>query len=201
MPYLNDKWTEAQLIVRADGAPITEDARADLARSGAYEDHGVGGFVVEAGGMPVSYFVLLPLHNLVVLPVSVPYNPGWFSKPSPAPVFESLPAAFTGFPHGNSELAAYWFVRSGMKPFMATWCDNEWRSSGQCFSPEQTVREGWIVLATISEAVQMNYVRIDEANLRRASHAELEAISLNKDGESALRVGVATGRIAPLKLH
>lgn len=199
--YLNDEWTEAQLITRTDGESICEEARSELARSGAYEDQAIGGFVVEAGGMPVSYCVLLPLHSLIVLSVSVPYNPAWFSSPSPPPVYESLPAEFTGYPHDISGVAAYWFVRSDQRPFMATWCGKEWRSSGRHYSPDQVICEGWKVIATLSEALQMTYKRIDEAHLRRASHAELDAISLGEDGDSALRVGLATGRIAPLKLH
>jgi len=200
MSYLADEWTEALLIVRIDGEPIDDSTRLTLACSGAYEDCAIGGFVVEAGGMPVSYSVLLPLHNLVVLSVSVPYNPGWFGRPSPPPVFENLSADFSGYPHDNSTIA-YWFVRSDLKPFSATWCETEWKAFGRSYSPDQALRDGWKVVSTLNEALQMTYTRIDEANRRRATHAELDAIALDEEGESALRVGIATGRIVVQELH
>lgn len=51
------------------------------------------------------------------------------------------------------------------------------------------------MIATLRESIEMSYVMIDEANGRRASKAELEAIVDDKDGASALRVALEAGRL------
>lgn len=195
--YLAKEWTEVQIVVRADDKPIDGSAHANLLASGAHFDADLGAFVVEAGGMPWSYSVFLPAHELTVRPVSVPYNPAWYGSKSPYPNFDDLPPVFSGYPlDGDPSFVAYWFLRPGVKqPFMSSWHDASWSNPTGRKSPDEAVAEGWQMIATLRESIEMSYVMIDEANARRASKAELEEIVADEDGASALRVALEAGRL------
>lgn len=195
--YLAEEWTEVQIVVRADDMPIDSAAHANLLSSGAHFDADLSAFVIEAGGMPWSYSVFLPAHGLTVRPASVPYNPAWYGSKSPYPKFDDLPLVFSGHPlDGDPSFVAYWFLRRGVKqPFMSSWRDGTWSSPVGRMSPDEAVSEGWQMIATMRESIEMSYVMIDEANERRASKAELKAIVEDDDGASALRVALEAGRL------
>lgn len=195
--YLAEEWTEVQIVVRKDGKPIDDTAHATLLASSAHFDRDLGLFVLEAGGMPMSYAVFLPAHELTVLPVSVPYNPTWFCEKSPYPKFDSLPLAFDGFPlKDDPPFIGYWFLRRGVRqPFLSMWRDGRWSHPDGRKSPVEVVEEGWQLIATMRESLEMTYVRIDEANERRANRAELDAIIADADGASAMRVALEAGRL------
>ncbi|HGO6075404.1 TPA: hypothetical protein ACK3Q6_008061 [Burkholderia cepacia] len=197
MRYLAEEWTEVQVIVRKDGRPIDGSAHAGLSSSGAHFDADLGLFVIEAGGMPASYAVFLPTHELTVLRLSVPYNPAWYSERSPYPKFEELPLVFTGHPIDDAlPYIPHWFLRRGCKrPFLSSYRDGGWSSDNGRVSPVDAVAQGWQVIATLRESIEMSYVMIDEAYARRASKAELKAIVQDEDGAAALRVAVEAGRL------
>lgn len=197
MRYLNDEWTEVQLIVRSDGLLIDDIAKNILISNGAYQDVKLGGFVISKGGMPWFYSVFLPAHELIVLPISVPYNPEWYSPPSPPVAFDNIPTVFHGFPHSENMMISYFITPECMNPFLATWQEREkvWKAQDKIYTPENAVNDCWIFIATIGESIQMSYTRIDEANQRQARHAELQAIIDDVANESAYRVGIETGRI------
>ena len=195
--YLAEEWTEVQMVVRKDGKPIDPTAQAYLDAAGTHFDCDLGAFVREAGGLPMSYAAFLPMHELTVLSVSVPYDPAWYGPKSPYPEFEELPPVFSGYPlDGDPSFIAYWFLRRGVaRPFMSTWHKDNWSSPDGPLSPAETVAQGWQMIATMRESLEMTYVRIDEAHERHASKAEVEAIVSDKDGASALRVALEAGRL------
>lgn len=195
--YLAEEWTEVQIVVRMDDQPIDDSARANLLASGAHFDSDLSVFVLEAGGMPWSYSAFLPAHELTVRQVSVPYNPSWYGSKSPYPKFDALPLVFGGHPlDGDPSFIAYWFLRRGVKqPFMSSWRDGTWSSPAGRMSPDDVVADGWQMIATMRESIEMSYVMSDEANARKASKAELEAIVADEDGASALRVALEAGRL------
>lgn len=197
MTYLTDEWTEVQIVARKDGLPIDEVAHANLLDDGQHFDRDLGVFVLEAGGLPVSYAVFLPMHELCVFHASVPYNPAWFGPKSPYPVFEDVPLVFDGYPlERESTFAILWFLRRGDKqPFMANWSNGIWHGVHGEHSPAAAVESGWQIIATPSEELGMSYVMIDEAHERRAKRAELDALSELLDGKAALRVALEAGRL------
>ncbi|CAG9236008.1 hypothetical protein PSP6_690122 [Paraburkholderia tropica] len=195
--YLAEEWTEVQIVVRKDGQPIDATAQAYLAAAGTHFDCDLGVFVREAGGLPLSYAAFLPMHELTVLSVSVPYNPAWYGKKSPYPKFDNLPPVFDGYPlKGEPSFVGYWFLRRGVsQPFMSMWREGGWSQPDGRKSPGEVVAEGWQLIATMRESLEMTYVRIDEANERRAGSAELDAIIQDADGASAMRVALEAGRL------
>ncbi|CEH39409.1 MULTISPECIES: hypothetical protein [Xanthomonas] len=195
--YLAHEWTEVQIVVRTDGKPIDGTAHAYLLESGAHFDSDLQAFVLEAGGMPWSYLAFLPANELTVRRVSVPYDPAWYGSKSPYPTFDELPMVFSGYPlDGDPTFVCYWFLRRGdHEPFMSTWSDGSWSSAQGRISPSDAVAEGWHMIATMREIIEMTYVIIDEAHERRANKAELELIAAYEGRASALRVALEAGRL------
>ncbi|CAG9183837.1 hypothetical protein LMG32289_05437 [Cupriavidus pampae] len=147
--------------------------------------------------MPWSFSAFLPAHQLTVRRVSVPYNPAWYGKRSAYPKFDELPLVFDGFPpNGGASCVTYWFVRrADNQPFMSTWYEGSWRTPNGQTSPADTVSEGWQMIASLRESLEMSYVMIDEANAGQASHGELNAIVDDTAGLSALRVALEAKRL------
>ena len=192
---------DAILIKPADGSPLAEELRAEMERLGGHFDAALTGIVFAETSFPAPIVPLMKQHGLKGQRVKVDYDPEWFTPPAPEPVWENLPQDWDGLPPVIGDmLPLRWLwvccpdINEG-RPFDVMWLgDDKWSTRDRKFTVEDALSQGWTILATSGEVLDMTHKRMDDANAKRLDRAAKDAIAQDFDG-SALQVAMATGRI------
>lgn len=147
--------------------------------------------------MPMSYAAFLPMNGLSVIAGSVPYNPCWFSPPSPAPRFSEL-LPWEGGAVVSSKGEEFPFVYfmapeiNSYRLILPWWKDGKWNANGRIYGSE--ILGSWKVLATLQETKEMQESRIDDLYAEFASKARIKEVVDDLEG-AAILVALATNRI------
>ena len=189
------------ILIKPENAPLSAVIRMEMEKMGGHFDSDLQGIVFLDGGVPATIPAYMAANDLKAQRAQVIYDPEWFTPPSPEPVWETLPAQWNGHPPVIDDLPPLrWLwvcspAQNDGKPFDIMWLgDGNWSTKDRKFTVAQIVEQGWKILATSGEVLDMTRKRMDQANTQRIGKAAKEILANDFDG-SALQVAIITGRI------
>jgi len=189
------------ILIKPAAASLPAVIRMELEKMGGHFDADLDGIVFLDGCVPATIPAYMSANGLKAQRAKVIYDPEWFTPPSPEPVWEKLPPVWDGQPPVIDNLPPLrwlWVMcphQNGGKPFDVMWLgDGAWSTKDRKFTVAEIVEQGWKILATSGEVLDMTRKRMDQANARRIGKAAKEILANDFDG-SALQVAIITGRV------